>query len=60
VRRVANDVRGNVGERLADAAAVLKTLTPEQQAAVRTMIRNKVAAQVRAGLANRIADQLGD
>jgi hypothetical protein len=28
--RVANDMRGNVGERLADAAAALKTLTPEQ------------------------------
>lgn len=40
-------MRERVGDRLAKAAAALNTLTPEQRAAVRNALRERVTAEIR-------------
>ena len=51
-------MRERVCDRFAEAAATLNTLTPQQQAAVRGAIRDRVAAEMSEGLADRLADQM--
>jgi hypothetical protein len=58
--RLAEEMRGSGGERVADAAAGVITLTPDQQAAVRSAIRGRIAAEMREGLADRLADRMSD
>jgi hypothetical protein len=51
-------MRGSVGERLADAVAALSTLSPEQRAAVRTIIRAKVETSFVRGLPTALRTSL--
>jgi Spy/CpxP family protein refolding chaperone len=49
--RVSEEIRARIADRLA-------TLTPEQRAAVRSIIRERLADEMRERMADRIADRL--
>lgn len=63
MERLANEMQGQLPERLAQVADTLSQLTPEQRTAIRAAIKARLSDEVRAGLAatlsDRLAEQLG-
>lgn len=63
MERLANEMQGQLPDRLAQAADTLSQLTPEQRTAIRAAIRARLADDVREGLpaalSERLADRLG-
>ena len=58
--RLGEEMQERVADRLADAAAILATLSPEQRQAVLGAVRAKLADEVKDRIGHRLAEEIGD
>ena len=58
--RLGEEMQAGMADRLANAAAVLGTLSPEQRQAVLGAVRARIAEEVKERIGHRLAEEVGD